>query len=155
MGWLRLCPGAGRVTLCPGSKPGGNEGRLSYFKGFLQAYSVTCFIKNCFKICKSIWLTKCRMTFWKPEHLSACLAFCSARWEVSLFLVFLHSGLEEVSCLAESASWCGKLLHRLSQALGIVPFPFLFLEPQGRLQGRRRGSIGKRVSLATKTGLLS
>lgn len=28
----------------------GNEGRLSYFKGFLQAYSVTCFKKNCFKI---------------------------------------------------------------------------------------------------------
>lgn len=34
----------------PWVQTGGNEGRLSYFKGFLQAYSVTCFKKNCFKI---------------------------------------------------------------------------------------------------------
>lgn len=64
-----------------------------------------------FKILKSIWLTKCRMTFWKPEHLSACLAFCSARWGVSLFLVFLHSGLEEVRRHPEGAAWGGKQLY--------------------------------------------
>lgn len=51
------------------------------------------------------------MTFWKPEHLSACLAFCSARWGVSLFLVFLHSGLEEVRRRTEGAAWGGKQLY--------------------------------------------
>lgn len=30
--------------------PSGKDGRLSYFKRLLQAYSVTCFEKNCFKI---------------------------------------------------------------------------------------------------------
>uniref|UniRef100_A0A4W2F0I1 Intraflagellar transport 27 n=1 Tax=Bos indicus x Bos taurus TaxID=30522 RepID=A0A4W2F0I1_BOBOX len=51
------------------------------------------------------------MTFRKPEHLSACLAFCSARWGVSLFLVFLHSGLEEVRRHPEGAAWGGKQLY--------------------------------------------
>lgn len=73
-----------RVTASPSQ----NDDRLSYFKHLLQASSVTSFTKNCFTICRPIWLTQRRVTFWKAERSSACLAFCPARWEGGFFLAF-------------------------------------------------------------------
>lgn len=91
------------------------------------------------------------MTFWKPEHLSACLAFCSARWEVSLFLVFLHLGLGEVRCHTESARWCGKPWHGLSKTVSL-PFPHHLPHAWGEENEYENVCTCVHMCLTTKTG---
>lgn len=63
------------------------------------------------------------MTFWKPEHLSACLAFCSARWEVSLFLVFLHLRLGKVSAAQKVLAGVGTVVLALQTPEAWMPEP--------------------------------